>query len=90
MTDLTPRQREILAKLRQSLMLADTVAVQQAADDAAIMALALEADIGLDSLEIVQLGMEVEELFGIELSDEQVAGLETIGDAVRLIEGMAR
>jgi acyl carrier protein len=89
MTDLTPRQLAILSALRQTAMLADTVAVQQCADDAAFMALCIYDDIGLDSLEVVELGMEVEEAFGIELADDDVGELETITDIVALIEGMA-
>ncbi len=91
MTDLTPRQREILSALRQTSMLRDIVRVQQCTDDAAFLALRIYDDIGLDSLEVVALGMEIEELFGIEdgIPDAQIGELKTIGDVVALVERMA-
>jgi acyl carrier protein len=81
----------ILPTLRTLPMLADTVAVQQCADDAAFLALGIYDDIGLDSLEVVELGMEIEEAFGIEdgIPDAEIEGLKTVGDVVALIERMA-
>lgn len=42
-------------------------------------------DIALDSLEKLSLGMDLEEFYEIELSDEQIEELETITDVVSLI-----
>jgi two-component system, response regulator, stage 0 sporulation protein F len=44
------------------------------------------ADLGVDSLQTIQLTMALEEVFGIELPDEDVAKLQTIGDAVNYIK----
>jgi acyl carrier protein len=41
-------------------------------------------DLGADSLEIVDLAMEDE--FDLQISDEAIEGVKTVGDIVRLIE----
>jgi acyl carrier protein len=69
MTELTPRQREILSKLREMEELTGNPAIVGADSDAVVMELDLYGDIGLDSLEVVELGMEIEEAFGVELGD---------------------
>ncbi|WP_230078342.1 acyl carrier protein [Helicobacter pylori] len=43
-------------------------------------------DLGVDSLDIVELIMAVEERFGIEISDEQAEKIVNVGDAMRCIE----
>ncbi|QTO99345.1 acyl carrier protein [Helicobacter pylori] len=43
-------------------------------------------DLGVDSLDIVELIMALEERFGIEISDEQVEKIVNVGDAMRCIE----
>ncbi len=40
----------------------------------------------LDSLDTVELSLGLEERFGIEIPDEDLEGLVTVADAVRLIE----
>lgn len=44
-------------------------------------------DLGADSLDVVELVMALEEEFGIEIPDDDVANLKTVGDAVKYIEG---
>ena len=44
-------------------------------------------DLGADSLDIVELVMAFEEKFGIEIPDEDVEGLKTVGDATKYISG---
>ena len=39
-------------------------------------------DLGADSLDIVEVIMQVEEEFKIEIPDEEASGLSTIGDIV--------
>jgi acyl carrier protein len=46
----------------------------------------LEDDLGLDSLDRIELMMAAEDEFGIEVSDDQTKALGTVQDAVRLIE----
>jgi len=43
-------------------------------------------DLGADSLDIVELIMEFEEKFDLEIPDEDAEGIVTVGDAVRYIE----
>ncbi|KAA6513028.1 acyl carrier protein [Helicobacter pylori] len=43
-------------------------------------------DLGVDSLDIVELIMAVEERFGIEIPDEQAEKIVNVGDAMRCIE----
>ncbi len=43
-------------------------------------------DLGADSLDVVEMLMELEEQFNIEVSDEQATNLKTVKDVVNLIE----
>jgi acyl carrier protein len=43
-------------------------------------------DLDVDSLSLVEYTMELEDAFGIELSEEELAGLKTIGALVDLIQ----
>jgi acyl carrier protein len=47
----------------------------------------LEDDLGADSLELVEMTMEAEEIFGIELPEEEANEqvIKTVADAVNLI-----
>jgi acyl carrier protein len=42
-------------------------------------------DLGADSLDVVQLIMQFEDKFSIEIPDEEVESIKTVGDAVRYI-----
>ncbi len=44
-----------------------------------------QEDLGADSLDIVELLMEIEEVFGVNISDEESEKLKTVGDAVKFI-----
>lgn len=43
-------------------------------------------DLGADSLDVVELVMELEDEFDMEISDEDAEGMSTVGDAVSYIE----
>lgn len=43
-------------------------------------------DLGADSLDTVELVMELEKKFGIEIPDEESEKIKTVGDAVEFIE----
>lgn len=43
-------------------------------------------DLGADSLDVVDLIMSLEEEFGIEIPDDQVENMKTVGDIVKYIE----
>ncbi len=44
-----------------------------------------QEDLGADSLDIVELLMDIEEEFGVNISDEESERLKTIGDVVKYI-----
>jgi acyl carrier protein len=44
-------------------------------------------DLGADSLDVVDLVMSLEEEFDLEIPDEDVEGMKTVGDMVKYIEG---
>ena len=43
-------------------------------------------DLGADSLDVVDLIMSLEEEFDVEVPDEDVEGMKTVGDIVKYIE----
>jgi acyl carrier protein len=46
----------------------------------------IRTDLGLNSLELVNLAVEIEEEFEVEIPDREAMGLETVADAIRVIE----
>ena len=44
------------------------------------------ADLGADSLDMVELIMEMEERFGVKISDNEAEGMRTIGDTVAFLK----
>ncbi|HIT09092.1 MAG TPA: acyl carrier protein [Candidatus Merdivicinus faecavium] len=43
-------------------------------------------DLGADSLDVVDLVMSLEDEFGVEIPDDQVENIKTVGDIVKYIE----
>ena len=54
--------------------------------DAMTMDTKIADDLGADSLDLVDLLMSVEDEFGIEIPDEDVENISTIGDIVDYID----
>lgn len=46
----------------------------------------LQGDLGLDSLDTVEMTVGLEERFDIEIPDSELEGVQTVSDAVELIE----
>lgn len=46
------------------------------------------ADLGADSLDVVEMMMALEEEFGVTIEDEKIAELKTVGDVVECVENM--
>jgi len=45
------------------------------------------ADLGADSLDVVELVMEIEKTFDINIPDQDAEGFKTVGDAVEYLTG---
>lgn len=46
----------------------------------------IAADLGADSLDVVELIMSLEDEFSLEVPDEQIEGIKTVGDLVNYIQ----
>ncbi|MBQ8780317.1 MAG: acyl carrier protein [Oscillospiraceae bacterium] len=46
----------------------------------------IQDDLGADSLDVVDLVMSLEEEFDVEIPDDAVEGIKTVGDIVKYIE----
>lgn len=57
-----------------------------AEEDKVTMDAVIQDDLGADSLDIVDLVMSFEEEFDIEIPDDQVENIKTVGDVVKYIE----
>lgn len=55
-------------------------------EDAVTMEASIIDDLGADSLDVVDLVMSLEEEFDVEIPDEEVENIKTIGDIVKYIE----
>ncbi|MCC8068562.1 MAG: acyl carrier protein [Ruminococcus sp.] len=56
------------------------------AEDEITMEAVITDDLGADSLDVVDLVMDLEDAFSIEIPDEAMADIKTIGDIVAYIE----
>lgn len=73
----------ILEKLQS--LIADQLGVSEAS---ITMDTNFEEDLGVDSLDIVELSLALEEEFDIgEMSEEDLASIKTVGDLVRYLQG---
>ncbi len=54
--------------------------------DAMTMDSDIANDLGADSLDVVELLMSIEDEFDIEIPDEEIENIKTIGDLVKYIE----
>lgn len=46
----------------------------------------IRSDLGLNSLELVNLAVAIEDEFDVEIPDRAVAGIETVDDVIALLE----
>ena len=58
-------------------------------EDKVTMEASITDDLGADSLDVVDLVMSLEEEFDVEIPDDQVENIKTVGDIVRYIEDNA-
>ncbi len=64
-------------------MLVDQLSVEE---EKVTMEASITEDLGADSLDVVDLVMSLEEEFGLEIPDEDVEKIKTVGDIVKYIE----
>lgn len=55
-------------------------------EDAVTMEASITEDLGADSLDVADLVMSIEESFDVEIPDEEVENIKTVGDIVKYIE----
>ncbi len=46
----------------------------------------IRSSLGLNSLELINIAVAIEDEFGVEIPDREVSNLETLGDAIAIIE----
>lgn len=71
---------ELLARVK------GLISEQLSADESEMTIETSFEDLDADSLDIVELVMAIEEEFKLEISDEEVEKIKTVGDVVRYIE----
>lgn len=73
------------AGLREIMATRLGISLDQVAPEARLV-----EDLGLDSLDAVELAIAVERRFGIDVAEEEVAQLKTVADVIGLIEDRRR
>ena len=73
-------RKEVFALVRAALSEALELPEEEIAEESLF-----EDDLEADSLDLVELLLEMEQRFGFKVSDEEAADIETVGDAVDLI-----
>ncbi len=46
----------------------------------------IRSELGLNSLDLINIAVAIEDEFDVEIPDREVANLETLGDAIKIIE----
>lgn len=75
------QMENIEQKVRETIAKRLDVDVSKVVDDARII-----DDLGADSLDTVELVMEFEEVYGVEISDQDALKLITVGDCVKYVK----
>ena len=71
---------EVMTKVREHLSAELDVEPEKIADSTSF-----KEDLDADSLDLYELVMELEDSYGIKVSEEQASRIETVGDAVDFV-----
>jgi acyl carrier protein len=63
------------------------IIIQQIGNEKILPDSKLKDDLGIDSLDAIEIIMYVEDEFGIEIPDEEAEHMITVGDIVAYVEG---
>ena len=77
-----PSREEVLAKVRGHLSAELEVPLDRIAESTR-----LRDDLDADSLDLYELVMELEDTYGIRVSEEEASAIETVGQAVDFVAG---
>ncbi len=72
---------DTLSKIKEIIANQLNIAIENVTDDKEIV-----RDLGADSLDIVEMVMSIEEEFDIQVEDEKMADIKTVGDIASLVE----
>jgi acyl carrier protein len=73
---------DVLEKVREHLSAELEIPLDQIREETR-----LREDLDADSLDLYELVMELEDTYGISVSEEEAADIETVGDAVDFVAG---
>jgi acyl carrier protein len=73
---------DVLEKVRQHLSTELEIPLDQISE-----ATRMREDLDADSLDLYELVMELEDTYGISVTEEEAADIETVGDAVAFVAG---
>jgi acyl carrier protein len=73
---------DVLEKVREHLSAELEIPLEQIRQETR-----LREDLDADSLDLYELVMELEDTYGISVSEEEAADIETVGDAVDFVAG---
>jgi acyl carrier protein len=79
---MTLSRDEVMAKVREHLSTELEVDPQKISDSTNF-----KHDLDADSLDLYELVMELEDSYGIAVSEEEASRIETVGDAVDFVLG---
>ena len=74
--------QELFARFRKC-----AVDVLSVSDDKVVLEASFADDLDADSLDLVELVMALEEEFGVEVPEEELADVKTVGQAYDLVVG---
>lgn len=79
----TPSEQEVLDGIRHELAEIKVPGAESATPQSTW------ADLDVDSLDLVELVKALEDRYGIAVPDEELKTIETVGDAVKLVQRIA-